>query len=127
MSDEAELNEAQRRIEALGLRLRERSVSDETFGNLVADFADDVVRARLLRDRGQWFIEIGSASGKAHDIGLHLRCLTHQQPAPDYTLEAQLAKLEPSFAAIRDAYRSSNYEDELRHAATARRKELGLG
>jgi hypothetical protein len=42
----------------------------ESFGNVLLEFEREGVRARIVRDRNQWVIDIAAPGGKSH--GLHV-------------------------------------------------------
>jgi len=83
----------------------QRQNESESFGDRLLEFDMDGLRVRLVRDRGQWAIEIGGdAVGGWYDTGIWECYLTGSSPSAEVMgTSRQAAFVHAHLQAIRDA------------------------
>ena len=112
-----------------GFTLTEHHVSS-AFGDRLLLFEREPCRVRLVRDRGQWFLEIaGPTTSDWFDADIWRSCLEGRDPPLDPTApSAQAAYLRTSLSHIDDAIRGNSViADCLRQRGRWRaRARLGL-
>ncbi len=91
-----------------GFALVEEMRAPESFGNWLILYERGPCRVRLVRDRGQWILEIaGPDRDEWFDADIWLSCLEGSNPPTGpYNLDEQVALLKKLLARIDDALRT---------------------
>jgi hypothetical protein len=66
-----------------GYRVVEERADPEHFGDRLIVFAGQRTRVRIVRDRGQWFVDVATAKGECYEPVIWLAHLTGQMPPLD--------------------------------------------
>ncbi len=113
-----------------GFALVEELRAPESFGNWFLLYERGPCRVRLVRDRGQWILDIsGPDRDEWFDVDIWLSCLEGRNPPTGpYKLDEHVALLRKSLARIDDALRSrAGIADCLRQRSWWRwRVSMGL-
>jgi len=97
------------------------------FGNELEIFGSPSMQLRLIKDRGQWSIELGPAdlSGEWYDLQDVLSVAGSSEETPSFDLDALAQTLTENFPKIREIFENFfQHHEALKHAAETRSSAL---
>ena len=114
-------------LAALATTLEERGFAvdeqppSESFGDQLITFADERLRVRLTRDRGQWTIELGHPGwDDVYDPDVWRAALERADPTNPSPLEDQAAYVAGALDRLREAAGDPALRERLDEIAIAR-------
>ena len=108
------------RLQQEGFAVAERPPS-ASFGDQMRTFTAEDLCVHVIRDRGQWTVELGHpAWGEVYDPDIWRAALEGTDPTEPATLDAQAAYVDDRLDALRSAARDPALRERLDEIAVAR-------